>query len=104
MKSAGKILFVIVLVIYLLLYFSYEKGYYINRNKEKSLLTEEMIKEYEDDLKKGIDVSEKEYLVPVDNYDNKYTRISLKISKHVEEAIDKAIKYLFNQVGNTINE
>ena len=86
-----------------MLYFSYRNGYYIDKNKEKSLLTEEKIKEYENDLKNGIDVTKKEYIVIENNYDNSYTRLSLTISNKIEKAFDKVIKYLFGKVSKTIN-
>ena len=104
MKKGFKIGLLVVVVLYLLLYFSYKNGYYIDKNKEKSILTEEMIKEYEEDLKNGVDISKKEYVVITDSYDNDYTRVSLKISKKIENAFNKVIKYLFNHVGQTINE
>lgn len=98
-----KIFLIIIIFIYLILYFSYKNGYYIDKNKEKSILTEEKIKEYEEDLKNGVDVSNKDYVVITDNYDNSYTRLSLKISKKIEQGFDKVIKFLFNRLGNTIN-
>ncbi len=104
MKKGFKIGLSLLIVLYLLLYFSYKNGYYVDKNKEKSILTEEMIKEYEEDLKNGVDISKKEYVVIADTYDNNYTRTSLKISNKIENAFDKVIKYLFNHIGQTINE
>ena len=99
-----KIFMILVIVVYLILYFSYKNGYYIDKNKEKALLTEEKIKEYEEDLKNGVDVSKKDYVIVTESYDNTLTRISLKISKRIENSFDKVIKFLFNKISNTINE
>ena len=68
------------------------------------VLTEEKIKEYENDLKNGVDVSNKDYLVITENYDNDYTRLSLKISKKIENIFSKIIKFFFDQISSTINE
>ncbi len=103
MKNGFKIFCVMIIIIFLILFFSYKNGYYIDKNKEKSILTEEMIKEYENDLKNGVDVSQKEYVVLSDSYDNKYTKASLKISKQIENVFDKVIKYIFNRVSTRIN-
>lgn len=103
MKIFKTIVFILI-ILFLILFFSYRNGYYIDKNKEKSILTEEMIKEYEDDLKNGVDVSKKNYVVITNSYDNSYTRASLKISNKIEKALDKVIKYLFNQVGKEINK
>ena len=99
-----KICFIILVLVFIGLYFSYKNGYYINRNKENMLYTEEMIKEYEEDLKNGVDISKKSYLKKKDNYNNKYTNFSLKISKKIENGFDKVIKFLLKRITNTINE
>ena len=89
---------------YIALYFSYQNGYYEIKNNEKKILTEEMIKEYEEDLKNGVDVTNKEYTVVRKDYSNTYTKNLLKISRKKEKGLDKIIKYFFNKVGSTINE
>lgn len=104
MRQIFKIIIIIVIVIYLILFISYRNGYYIDRNKEKAILTEEKIKEYEEDLKNGIDTSQKDYVTIADTYDNNYTRLSLSLSKRIENAFDKVIKYFFKRIGATINE
>ena len=68
------------------------------------LLTEEKIKEYENDLKNGVDVSKKNYLDIRDNYDNKYTIFMLKLSKKIETGVDKVIKFLLKRITDSINE
>ncbi len=60
MKKTFKILFIIFIILFFILYFSYKNGYYVDKNKEKAILTEEMIKEYEEDLKNGVDLSKKD--------------------------------------------
>ncbi len=104
MKNIFKIGLIICIISFLILYFSYQNGYYVDRNKEKNILTEEKIKEYEEDLKNGVDVSKKDYIVIIDTYDNSYTRSFLSVSKKIENGIDYIIKFIFNQIGETINE
>ena len=104
MKKLIKILSILFIIIFFILFFSYKNGYYIDKNKEKALLTEEMIKEYEEDLKNGVDVSKKDYVVVSDTYDNNLTRISLSLSKRIEKGINRVIKYFFRKVGDSINE
>ena len=67
-------------------------------------LTEEKIKEYENDLKNGVDVSKKSYIVVRDNYDNTYSRLLLRISNKIEKGFDKTIKYIFKKISARINE
>lgn len=104
MNKGFKIFMVIMIISYIALYFSYQNGYYEIRNNEKKILTEEMIKEYEEDLKNGIDVTSKEYTVVRKDYSNTYTKNLLKVSRKIENSLDRIIKYFFNKVGSTINE
>ena len=104
MKNGFKIFLVILIVTYIILFISYKSGYYIDKNKEKMILTEEKIKEYEEDLKNGVDVTNKDYIVIDDSYDNKYTRMSLMISKKIENGISSIIKSFFSKISDTINE
>lgn len=103
MKKGIKIAFIIIVLLYLLLYFSYKNGYYKDLNQEKKILTEEKIKEYEEDLKNGIDVTQKEYVVVTPNYDNNLTRSFLKISKTIESGFDKTIKYIFKKLNKMVD-
>ena len=104
MNKVFKIILIIFILVFIGLYFSYKNGYYISKNKENMLLTEEKIKEYENDLKNGFDVTKKSYLDIKDNYDNNFTKFTLKLSKKIEVSIDAVIKFIFNKIGNTINE
>ena len=104
MNKYFKICLIITILVFIGLYFSYKNGYYANKNKENMLYTEEMIKEYEEDLKKGIDISKKSYLTKKDNYDNKYTSFTLRVSKKIENSFDKVIKFILRKITNVINE
>lgn len=86
------------------LYFSYKNGYYIKRNEQDVILTEEKIKEYEEDLKKGVDVSQKNYVIIRENYDNNYSKFLLRISNKIEKGIDYVIKSFFRKINKTINK
>ena len=104
MKKGLKVFFIIIVLLYLLLFFSYKNGYYRDLNKEKKILTDEKIKEYEEDLKNGVDVTKKEYVVVEPSYDNSYTRACLKLSKAIENGFDKTIKYLFKKLSKFVDE
>lgn len=104
MKKGFKIGLIIIIFLYLILFFSYKNGYYRNINEEKRVLTDEKIKEYEEDLANGIDVTQKEYIVVTPSYDNKITRGFLKISNIVEQSLDRVIKYVFKKINKMVDE
>ena len=104
MKRIVKIVILLLIIAFFFLYFSYRNGYYIRRNEETTILTEEKIKEYENDLKNGVDISKKNYITVRDNYDNTYTRFLLRISNKIEKGFDKTIKFIFKRISSRINE
>ena len=104
MKKGLKIGFCVIVLLYLILYISYENGYYERINQEKTLMTEEMILKYEEDLANGVDVSQEDYIVERNNYANIYTRMSLKVSQKFENIVDSAIKFLFKKINEAVGE
>ncbi len=92
------------LILYIGLYFTYRNGYYERRNQDRRVLTDEMILEYENDLKNGVDVTKKDYIIAKPNYANVYTRTFLKISKKVERRFDQVIKAIMNYVSKAIDD
>jgi len=81
-------LFLILIILFLSLYFSkYNNSFYEN----KKVLTEEAMLQYEKDLKEGKIVNSKEYLPEEKNYQNKASKIGMKLS----EGIDKGFKQVF---------
>ncbi len=99
-----KIILIILIFSFLGLFFIYQNGYYERFNNETKILTEAKIKEYEEDLKNGVDVSKKEYITVKMNYTNSYTRGLLKISHKIEKGINSIIKYIFKELSKQINE
>ena len=82
-----------------------QSGYSIGSvNKSIGILTEEKIKEYEEDLKKGSNISKKNYIITKNNYDNSSSRFILRVSKKIEKGFDKTIKFIFKKLSQTINE
>ena len=104
MKKLFKIGFFLLVIIFFGLYLSYKNGYYEKRNEEKKILTDTMIEEYENDLKNGVDVTKKEYVITKPNYTNIYTQTFLQVSKKIEDGVNSIIKFFFRKVGNYVNE
>ena len=104
MNKVFKIIFIIGIIAFIFLYFSYQNGYYIKKNMDDAILTEEKIKEYENDLKNGVDVSKKSYIVIHNNYSNAYSRFLLRASNKLEKGVDQVIKFVFKRISKTINE
>ena len=97
MKRIIKVLFIIILILFLSLYFSkYTNSFYEN----KKVLTDEAILQFEEDLKKGREIDSSNYLREEKDYNNKMSRIGLKSSMIIEKSFKKILKYSMNYLDN----
>lgn len=80
-------------ILFLIIYFANETGYYEYKIYTKTKLTEESILEFEEDIKNNKDTSQKDYIVKEEiDYSNKLTRANSKIGAFIEKMINDAIK------------
>lgn len=90
-------------VLFVSLFIASNAGYYEYQNKEQVKFTEEKMKEFEEDLKKGKKVDIKDYLTNTDkNYDNKVTELGTSMSDFVNNGIISGLEKTFKLVEKLI--
>ena len=102
MKKVIKNIPIIILVLLLGLYFSYQNGYYDKYMRDKINLTNQNIEKFEQDIKEGKDVTIEDYLESDKSYATKTSNTSLKVSNKVENIINKGIKFLFKKISSVV--
>lgn len=94
-KSKFKYLFYLLIIIFSLLYFSGQTGYYENKISNETRLTEEAIKEFEKDISEGKEVDIKDYLVTNNNdYENKYSSLGYTVSSTIDKVLNEGVKFI----------
>ena len=88
--NIARLIIIILIFLFFVLYFMQVSGYSeYTRNKE-NMLTEDRIKEYENDIEVGKDVTIKDYLNKDRvNYDNKVSNLGLNLSELIGDVFDK---------------
>lgn len=87
------------------LYISQAAGYYDYKNYKKVSLTNNQIKEFEQDVKKGKNIDIKKYIdVNNKDYQNKISTAGLTISKTTEKYIQKFIEQSFKVLSKLVGE
>ena len=103
--NAFKVVFLIFVFIYLVMFFSSYTGYYEYNNYKKTRLTNEQIKKFEKDIKDGKELDLEEYLV-VNKYSYK-TRLStltIKLSEGISSIVTYGVKCTFKYISSFIDK
>ena len=98
-------LLIFLFIIYLTLYFSLQTGYYEYENKKKNILTEEKIKQFEEDVEKGKDITIEDYLKDTYiDYGNKTSKFGKKLSIKFSKTVKRSVESFFNGLNHMIDE
>ena len=102
MKKIVKLIPLLILILFLGLYFSYQNGYYERIISEKITMTNVNIEKFEQDIKDGKDVTIEDYLEEKKDYSTKIGNTSLKIGEKIEKIINSGIKFLFKKISSVV--
>lgn len=104
-ESIFKFILLCFIICFLVILFAGKTGYYEKKLRDNSILTEEQIKKFEEDLKNGKNVDISNYVINENkNYTTKLTSDVYSVSLKLEKTIDKIVKFIFNEVGKNIND
>ena len=104
-ESIFKFILLCFIICFLVILFAGKTGYYEKKLRDNSILTEEQIKKFEEDLKNGKDVDISNYVINKNkDYTTKLTSDVYSVSLKVEKTIDKIVKFIFNEVGKNMND
>ena len=93
-----------VFLIFLALYYSSNAGLIDYQAKNKTSLTEEQIKMFEEDVKNNVQIDLKKYIDnKEDKYDNNISKTTLKLSNTIGETVEVILNFVFGKLENAMN-
>lgn len=99
-----KMVSLLLFLIFLGLFISGKNGYYEYNNYQNMVLTDEAIKQFEEDVKEGKNVLLEEYaVVEVKDYSNSFSDFGLDISKGIDEIFVKGLHYVIKGINSVVN-
>ena len=100
-----KVLMILALTIFVASYFVEKTGYYDYKLQEKTILTSEQIKKFENDIKEGKEVDIETYLNEnKKDYSNNITTNVTKLSITANKYLKRGIESIFNVLDNFVKE
>ena len=100
-----KFIILIVFIIYISAYYVGTTGYYEYHMQEKTILTNNKIKEFERDIKESKDIDIKTYLDTKDiDYTNKLSNIVYDVSTKGTKVARKVIKAIFKKLSYLVED
>ncbi len=104
-KSTLKLILIIIILIYISSYYIANSGYYEYDLQRRTVLTNEKIKEFEEDVKNNKDIDVKNYLENEEtDYSNKITDIVYNSSDKGTKLVRKLVKYVFKKIGDLVED
>lgn len=99
-----RIMVLTVFLIFLALYYSSNAGLIDYQAKNKTSLTEEQIKMFEEDVKNNVQIDLKKYVDnKEDKYDNNISKTTLKLSNTIGETVEGILNFVFGKLENAMN-
>lgn len=104
-KKLFKSLFFLCFIAFLIAYIIEETGYYEYNLQNKTILTNEQMKKFEEDTKNGKDVTLEDYLVHTEkDYTTHLTNSTNKVSEEVNILLKNGIEGVFKVLGKFVEE
>lgn len=104
-KKLFKLGFSILFLTFLVGYIIERTGYYEYNLQNKTVMTGESMRKFEEDLKEGKDVTIEDYVVNTEkDYTSMLTKTTNKVSTSVNKYLKKGIESIFNVLGNFVSE
>ena len=100
-----KALFIALFIVYITIYVSQMTGYYEYKNYQKTILTEEQIAKFEQDVKNGKDVNIQNYVVNTNkHYQTTLSKVGLNLSNTISTWVNKGINSSFDFLVKLVDE
>ena len=99
-----KIMSLTVFLIFIALYYSSNSGLIDYQARNKTVLTEEQIKQFEDDVANNVEIDLKKYIEDNEKkYDNNISKTTLKLSNMIGETIQGGLDFIFGRLEDAMN-
>ena len=98
-----KILFWMFFLSFMLIYFSEITGYYEYKNYQRTAMTNEQIRQFEQDVKDGKKVNTDNYIANSVSYNNKLSDTANTLSNGISKLVKGGVENTFKLIGGLVS-
>lgn len=102
-KNIIRFSFLAIFFFFLCLYLYQASNYYEYVNYKRTKINYTKIKEFEEDLNNGKNVSKKDYVDEEKTYSNTIYKVGMTTSNLIEKSFNKIMRYLFSEESDAVN-
>ena len=100
-----RISFIILFAIFITVFISNKYGYYVYQKHEQVTLTQEQIKQFEQDVKDGKNIDLQNYLENTNkDYQTKFSQLGLNVSNSLANIVKNSVDGFFKYVSKFVVE
>ena len=105
LNKLSKMFIILLFCSFTILYISQATGHYEYTQRKKVALTEDKIKQFEEDVANGKEIKIEDYMDNSEvNYQNKTSQLGLDLSENVGKYISVGIKGFFKQLNKLVED
>lgn len=99
-----RIMLLTIFLLFIGLYYASNAGLIDYQARNKTQLTEDQIKLFEEDVKNNVNIDIKKYIQDKeDNFDNSISKTTLKISNKIGKAFESTLNFIFGKIESAMN-
>ena len=104
-KKIIKLFILVILIVFVMAYMISSSGYYEYTMQQRTVITNEKIKEFEEDVKNRENIDLKDYLEEDEvDYSNRFSNLMYNISDSSNKITRKMIKYIFKKLSYLVED
>lgn len=104
-KKIIKLFILVILIVFVMAYMISSSGYYEYTMQQRTVITNEKVKEFEEDVKNRENIDLKDYLEEEEvDYSNRFSNLMYNISDSSNKITRKMIKYIFKKLSYLVED
>ncbi len=102
-QTIYKVIWSFLFLSFMALYFTQAPEYMENKLNEKTIVTDELTKQFESDIASGKEIDLNDYIVPIETFNNNISDASYNLSRGIVDFVTNGLESLFSTVSKTVN-